>query len=124
MKKPNCLTCGLCCCAPAGQDAFCDVTEEDLKKIDKKFRLKVWKPSAFDFAAAAISGDMQSLPFGALKTKRAGSFTVCVALAGKVGKKVECMTYKTRPATCREAVVPGDRTCRSLRKEYREDLTT
>jgi len=122
VKKPNCLTCGLCCCAPAGQKEFCDVSAEDLKKIDKKFRLKVWKPSAFDRMAAAL--DKEELPFAALKTKNAGNFTVCVALAGEIGKKVKCLTYKTRPDTCRTAVVPGDRTCRALRLAYREDLTT
>lgn len=122
MKKLNCLTCGLCCCAPTGQDAFCDVTADDLKKIDKKFRLKVWRPSTFDRLASALSGEEP--PYGALKTKQVGDFTVCVALAGEVGKSVSCQTYKTRPATCHEAVIPGDRTCRSLRKAYRGDLTT
>lgn len=121
-KRPDCLTCGLCCCAPSGQDAFCDVTEEDVKKLDKKFKLKVWRPSTFDLLASALDGG--EAPFGALKTKQVGDFTVCVALAGKVGKKVKCTTYATRPKTCHEAVVPGDHTCRTLRYAYREDLTT
>lgn len=120
MSKPNCLTCGLCCCAPAGQDAFCDVTADDLKKIDKKFRLKVWKPSSFDRLAAALSSE--ELPFGALRTKILGPVTACVALEGDVGKKVKCAIYRTRPETCKTAVVPGDRACRGIRRTNKELL--
>lgn len=118
--KPNCLTCGLCCCAPAGQKEFCDVTEEDVKKLPKKFRLKLWRPSLFDRATARLQNE--EYPFAALKTRSLGDFTACVALEGEIGKKVKCVIYKDRPAVCEEAVKPGDKTCRALRKAYKEDL--
>lgn len=118
--KPNCLTCGLCCCAPAGQDAFCDVTKEDAKRLPRKFKLKLWRPSIFDHVIAATEGT--TYPHAALKTHELGEFTACVALEGEVGKKVKCAVYRGRPLTCHEAVKPGDKTCRSLQKIYKEDL--
>lgn len=120
MSKPDCLRCGLCCCAPSGQGEFCDVTEEEAKRLPKKFRLKLWYPSAFDLAMAVMHHE--SYPHAALKTRQAGDFTACVALEGTVGKKVKCAIYKDRPHVCHDAVVPGDKACRSLRKIYKEDL--
>ena len=54
MKKPkvtsaDCVKCGLCCTAPHDQDAFCDVTSADSKRLGKRFvRLHVLQahPSA------------------------------------------------------------------------------
>ena len=47
MAKPDCQKCGLCCCAPAGQDSFCDLTKDETKQM-RKLRLKIWRPSVFD----------------------------------------------------------------------------
>ncbi len=96
------------------------MTEEDAKKLPKKYRLKLWHPSPFDHAMAWTHHE--SYPHAALKTRQLGDFTACVALEGAVGKKVKCAIYAKRPAVCAEAVKPGDKTCRALRKIYKKDL--
>jgi len=94
------------------------VTKEDAQKLPRKFRLKLWHPSVFDIVMA---GHMK-YPFAALKTRELGEFTVCVALEGEVGKKVKCAIYKSRPDVCATVMKPGDKTCRMLRRQYKEDL--
>ena len=115
MARPNCLTCGLCCCASSGQDRFCNVTKEDIKRLPRKYRLKVLHPSIFDIVANAFDGHTVD---SALGTKSSETYTTCVALIGLVGHSVKCDVYDVRPEVCRTAIVPGDRNCRHLRKEY------
>lgn len=119
----SCVTCGLCCMPVQRQDAFCDVSVEDLKRLDRRWvRNNVLGFSAMDRMLAAIDG--YPLPAGALKTRehvakhgpfRGQEVCACVALKGDPGHKVECRIYAKRPNTCRVAVVPGDETCRTLR---------
>lgn len=97
------------------------MTEEDAKKLPRKFRLKLWHPSPFDRAMAMFRGG-EYYPHAALRTHQLKDFTACVALEGEIGKKVKCVIYKDRPAVCAEVVKPGDKTCRALRKRYKEDL--
>lgn len=120
MNKPDCLRCGLCCCAPAGQDSFCDVAVEDRKRLPRKFKLQLWHPSIFDHVIAATEN--ATYPHAALKTRELDDFTACVALEGIVGREVKCAIYVRRPIVCQEAVKPGGKTCRSLRKICKEDL--
>lgn len=94
------------------------MTEEDARRLPRKFRLKLWHPSVFDIVMVGHT----EYPFAVLKTRQLGDFTACVALEGAVGKKVKCAVYKNRPAVCSEAVKPGDKTCRALRKIYKGDL--
>ena len=115
MAKPNCLTCGLCCCTIPGQDRFCNVTKEDIKRLPRKYWLKVFHPSAFDIFANALDDHTVD---SALRTKASGTYTTCIALIGSVGHSVRCDVYDVRPDVCRTAVVPGDRNCRYLRKAY------
>lgn len=121
MAKPDCQKCGLCCCAPAGQDSFCDLTKDETKRM-RKLRLKIWRPSVFDQMTQAVAG-LPAPPFAALRTKQLGKFTVCVALDGVVGEKVACSIYAERPSTCHTAVRPGDSVCRALRSDYRSFLS-
>lgn len=123
---PDCLTCGICCVAPYDQEAYADVTAEDCKLLGRSWVFRnVMFPSLFDNLLAAI--DSQRLVFGAIKTKwrlqRSGplkgrSACTCIALRGTLGKKVHCSVYDKRPMVCQKAVVPGDRTCRRVRREH------
>ena len=121
----NCKSCGLCCCCGAQQDRFCNVTKDDVKKLPPRYRKLVIYPSPFDMLAGVLDGKVAD---AALKTKfqvrvKAGPlkdqfFTTCTALVGSVGHSVHCAVYRCRPDVCKTAVVPGDRTCMYLRREY------
>jgi Fe-S-cluster containining protein len=105
---------------------FCDVSVDDLKRLDRRWVYRnVLGFSSLDRLAAAIDG--RPLPAGALRTKdqmvtrgplMGDSTCRCIALQGDPGHRVSCGIYAKRPEVCRTAVVPGDRTCRSLRREY------
>lgn len=123
ITQATCLTCGLCCVSPAHQDAFCDVTGEDMDRLGKPFvRLHVVQPEPLELLQRALHG--RSSYTGAIKTKprviasgplRGLEARPCVALRGTLGVRVSCSVYAKRPQTCRTAVVPGDRVCRTLR---------
>ena len=124
----DCVSCGVCCLGPSSQRAFCDVSEEDAKRLPRRFvRLHVLQFSAFDQAAAAIEG--RAMPWGAIKQRwqeqpagplKGYELKMCAALEGSILNKVRCSVYESRPTTCREAVVPGDRTCLRLRQDYKQ----
>lgn len=116
--------------APYEQDAFCDVTPKDVERLGKKFvRLNVLRSRPIDVLAAAIDG--ADYPSAAIKTKwreqRAGTIkgfrlNMCAALRGSVMHKVSCSVYDDRPHVCREAVKPGDRTCREIRRSFKTTI--
>lgn len=126
----TCKKCGLCCVAPTDQSAFCDVTKEDEKRLGRAFvRRHVIYPRAIDRLAALIDG--ASTPWGAIKTVRRRQTQgplegvkacCCSALEGDLLAHVSCRVYTRRPQVCREAVVPGDTTCRQIRRLYQEAL--
>jgi Fe-S-cluster containining protein len=117
-----------------GQTAFCDITPGDEKRLrnagQKKFvRLNVLHQRTIDTLAAAIDG--ARIPYGAIRTKwteqRSGpfkgfEFCTCVALQGSVMHKTSCSIYASRPNVCREAVKPGDRMCRELRRIFKAKI--
>ncbi len=122
----TCLSCGLCCTAPFGQLAFADVTNEDMKRLGRKFvRLHVAQFTTFDKLAAALDG--KQIPDGAIKTthhrlNKSLMYTACSQLKGKLLEKTECAIYEKRPQVCKTAVVPGDRACRRIRTSYKKEL--
>jgi Fe-S-cluster containining protein len=128
----TCLSCGACCVSLREQDAYCDVTSEDEKRLGKKFvRLNVLYPRPFDVLLAAVDG--QRLVYGAIKTKwveqKSGPFKgvstcQCAALKGAIFKNVRCSVYEMRPHVCHVAVKPGDKWCREIRHLLREQLET
>lgn len=125
ITSTTCRSCGLCCMAPQKQDAFCDVSVEDLKRLDRRWVYRnVLGFSPMDQLAAAFDG--HRLPAGVIRAKQRtvgqgplqGQISCCcVALKGDPGHRVACSIYEKRPETCRTAVTPGDRTCRRLRRE-------
>jgi len=123
---PDCRSCGLCCVAMYDQESFCDVESEDLERLGVRWvRRNVLFSSLLDRMCSRIDG--AQWPLGAIMTRsrvvKAGpmkgcTVCICVALRGSVGNRVSCRVYDKRPKVCHEAVVPGDRTCRSLRREH------
>lgn len=125
--KPDCQKCGACCVAFGDQKVFADVNERDMTRLGRKLvRLLVLQPSTFDNVASALSGKTTT---AAIKTRwvrnRTGPFRGfelcrCAALKGNLLHKVSCSVYEKRPQVCREAVVPGDRACREIRRAMLE----
>jgi len=135
LALPSCRECGACCIAPAQQGSFCDVTEQDKKRLGKKFvRLHVIGSSFIErfsdmFCGAphrpdAIDTRWRVMSAGPLATYE---FNTCSMLRGSVMKRVSCRIYDKRPRACRVAVEPGDATCLALREQFLkkiEDLKT
>lgn len=129
---PDCMTCGLCCISTEDQEAYADVTEEDVERLGAKWSAKnVLRPSTFDQFLSAVAGP--GLPPGAIrttwKTVRSGPLAkwevcACVALKGDPMRSVKCAVYERRPQTCRVAVKPGDRTCMALRRMFEEHVAS
>lgn len=127
VTKPDCLSCGACCVAPNDQEVFCDVEEKDLERLGSAWvRRNVLLSSSLDRFAAALGGQSRDA-YGAIKTRwtmqRSGplkgfELCSCVALKGSVMSGVKCSVYEKRPETCRTAVIPGDRTCREIRRAF------
>lgn len=135
MAKPlpsaefDCQTCGLCCVAGHEQDAFCDLTEADLERFitnrgKRWIRRNVLFATAFDLLCQAIDGGRSV--GAALRTKirkvRAGplkdyEICACFALRGSPLRKVSCSIYEDRPHACRIAVKPGDKVCKTIRRQ-------
>ena len=129
ITKKTCLSCGGCCVAPSPMSKiFCDVSEEDEKRLGKKFvRLHVLHVSPFDMLVAMVDG--RTVPNGGIKTKlarqssgplRGSELRTCAMLDGSVMNRVRCRIYDKRPSVCHTAVVPGDQACRAIRKAFRE----
>lgn len=110
------------------QPAFCDVDENDLKRLDPKWvRKNVMFPSGFDALCNAIDGGQ--LPWGAIRTEwkkqrsgpaKGAEACVCVALRGSLMHRVKCSIYQKRPRACRVAVKPSDKACQQIRKLFEE----
>jgi Fe-S-cluster containining protein len=126
-NPPDCLTCGACCSPWQDQDVFCDVTEQDLKRLPIAFvERHIGGLDPFSMMARALSA--QYVPYAAIATKvatqRSGPFkgsqiVVCAALRGSIFGQCSCSVYEHRPKVCREQVKPGDRTCLDIRQMAR-----
>ena len=129
MTPPVCTTCGMCCVSLRDQRAFADVTTEDEERLGREFvRLHVVHTSTFDRLLGALDG--REPPMGAIRTEwkeqksgplRGVQANACVALRGSLMRRVKCAVYERRPDACRNAIQPGDRTCRQLRNYAHEE---
>ena len=128
LEKPDCCTCGCCCVSTYDQESFCDVTEEDLSHFTPAWiRRNVVGFSVFDMALAMLDNSPVAGCPGALRTKwttqKAGPLKglqacTCFALRGSLLSKVSCSIYENRPHACREAIKPGNKVCKQLRRTY------
>ena len=129
ITKKTCLSCGACCVAHSSSKIFCDVSEEDEKRLGKKFvRLHILHFHPLDMLAAMI--DDKPIPNGGIKTQwtkqhsgpfRGQELRTCAMLDGSVMNRVRCRIYDKRPSVCHTAVVPGDPVCRAIRKAFQEE---
>lgn len=111
-----CRSCGLCCVSPFDDDAFCDVTEKDVRRLDRRFRRHVVTPEPFEPALATRSREVRRGPLKGVHV------CACVALRGSPAHQVSCAIYKRRPTVCREAK-PGDQMCRAIRNALADYFT-
>jgi Fe-S-cluster containining protein len=127
--KPDCLTCGLCCCPLDGMGkSFANVTDRDEKQMGPKLAKKlVVDPDIWELMMEGLSGRPSPR---AIKTKKVenkegplkGGFVLrCAALEGNLCSGVRCSIYDVRPAVCRTAVKPGDRVCLKIRALLQKD---
>ena len=113
VSPPDCRTCGLCCIPPFEQEAFADVGPEDIERMGARRARRLVRLADFGFGGA-IKTTCDEVRRGPL----AGAIvTRCAALRGTPGVRVSCTIYAVRPDVCRNAIKPGDKTCRSLRRE-------
>lgn len=126
ITSKDCVRCGLCCVAEADQEEFCDVTADDIERLDRRWaKENVLFSTLFNQFVAVFDGAYA--PFPAIRTRwlpvktgplKGCDVCACAALRGSVGSRVRCTIYKRRPEVCKDAVVPGDHSCRTLRREY------
>lgn len=125
LTAKDCRSCGVCCVCSQDQGEYCDVTETDIERLSPAFvRRNVHFHSTFDRLFAAIGGSERT---GAIATHwvevrtgplRSYELNACVALRGSIMHRVSCSIYECRPAVCKSAVKPGDRSCKELRRAF------
>jgi len=99
----DCTTCGACCRNPDENRAenypwYLEVRDTPLlDKPELKKKLVVYDPSGVPHLRLDPSGR-------------------CVALVGKIGRRVRCTIYALRPKGCR-MLMPGDERCLQARRE-------
>lgn len=103
MSSLDCTTCGACCCNPQenrdeGYGFYVKLLPADALLQDEK---KVKRYVTFE---------------GNVPHMRLNEGDRCIALAGKLGKKVRCTIYDERPTTCRKFTAGSDR-CLQYRRE-------
>jgi Fe-S-cluster containining protein len=100
----DCRTCGACCCNPDEnrREGYADYIE--VRPTDRLLR----KPA---LSRRLVVLNAQGVPH--LRLDPQGR---CVALRGRVGRRVRCAIYDDRPAACRR-VEPGDARCLQYRRE-------
>ena len=123
-RTPDCRTCGVCCISLHDQDVYCDVTQEDLKRMSPAARKHVVAPSVFDQALGMLDGRYVPLAIETMwREVKAGplqgtSVCACVFLRGSVLHRTSCRIYENRPHACRSALKPGQKQCREARKLF------
>jgi Fe-S-cluster containining protein len=114
----TCRSCGACCWSMVDQEYYADVTPEDVERLPKRFvKLHVVQ------SEEAIATKWQKQAAGPFKGVSA---CVCAALRGSLMHRVSCSVYENRPRSCRNALQPGDRSCRETRRMFKAaiaDLT-
>jgi uncharacterized protein len=105
IRELNCQTCGACCCNP---DANRSENYRYYVFIDDA-RSKLLTRS--DWRKRYVVDDPTGAPHMRLDAAQR-----CVALEGKIGRRVKCAIYSNRPRGCR-ALEAGTEECLRARKE-------
>lgn len=100
----DCRTCGACCGPGVDEEYYVSLLEGDAERLSDGYR-----------RLHVVHTDEECL-FNHLATKRTKhSGVVCVALRGKIGRRVCCSIYRRRPCLCR-TFRRGDESCIEARK--------
>lgn len=109
-EKPDSLTCGACCVSLENDQAFCNVDEEDQKRLDRRFLAKHLRTVYFPMEGTAE----EALAVKDIKAKtgplKGIHMNVCVALRGSPMSRVSCSIYSKCPKVC-DSIKAGDKTC-------------
>jgi Fe-S-cluster containining protein len=102
----DCCACGACCIANWDAPTYVWVSPSDEAQLTKsqRKRLVTWEDGP---------GHVER---GVRVKKNSQGHIVCKALIGKVGVKVRCGVYESRPSVCRQ-FSPGGAVCRSARED-------
>ena len=101
----DCQTCGACCCNTDENRAEGYV---DYVEVAARARLRRHPVLLRRLTVLNAKGERHM--------KLRGAEQRCVALQGRLGRRVSCAIYELRPSACR-TVQPGSRECRRDRRE-------
>ena len=101
----DCQSCGACCCNTNENRA-----EEYLDYVEVKPRTRLFRRQELLRRLTVLN------QLGERHLKLKGAEQRCIALEGKLGKRVSCTIYELRPASCR-LVKPGSKECLRDRRE-------
>lgn len=91
-RTPDCLTCGACCVSPFQGEGYIQLAEGEEEALIRRLGLPV---------VDVIPEDEERLVLLGTRVNAQGH-RVCRALDGKVGRRVECAIYESRPLLCRQ----------------------
>lgn len=90
-SPPDCLTCGACCASPFLGEGYIQLDAAEQTRLQRR-GLPVLE---------LVSDPEDRIVMLGTKINAQGE-RVCVALSGKLGKKVACTVYDERPILCRQ----------------------
>lgn len=101
----DCQTCGACCCNTNENRA-----QEYVDYVEVKPRTRLFQRPRLLRRLTVLNA------LGERHMKLQGEEQRCIALEGKLGKRVACTIYALRPQSCR-IVKPGSKECLRDRRE-------
>jgi Fe-S-cluster containining protein len=103
-SPPDCLTCGACCASPFAGEGYIQLNEQEEGDLTR-LGLPVFELIPDPDDRVVMLGTKPSSQMG----------RVCIALTGKVGKRVACSIYLDRPQLCRQFTA-GSPECHQARR--------
>ena len=90
-EPPNCVDCGACCVSPFLGEGYIQLAEEEVARV-RFLGLPV---------IDMLEDEEERIVLLGTRINREGH-RVCRALGGKIGRRVECSIYESRPSLCRQ----------------------
>jgi Fe-S-cluster containining protein len=126
----DCQACGVCCLPDKpefGDVPWVMIFESDVNRLGRRNAKKYTERDKGMFLGPGQRlPPVDSMPgvgnvkvMSIAKTKR--GIPKCLALTGKVGKRVSCAVYEDRPEVCR-SVRKGSQACMAYREQYKQVL--
>ncbi len=108
MRRYDCQTCGACCCNTERNRSIANWEYIEVKRTERLYRLHREQLKVLGFRNER----------GLWHMRLVGDEQRCAALDGKIGVRVACTIYATRPHGCKN-VQPGDDECMQARHSHR-----